>query len=395
MDSRKLMLRGLVGGAILGAVCRLLLNLFLQIHWGWEEIAIGAATGAALGIASGSARARRERRYAEGLGELAREAGFTHTPEPGEVPLLRQFPLLGLGTLLSARHHLARHDERLPVEMLDLDLGEDDVQLSVMTLILFRGGAAGLPDFWLHPRRPDPGLPGGPGITLDVPADDPNAGTVGRFRKDYRLDPDITTLLRSSEEITPKAGVKVICSGWLAPLPLGNEEIALDPACLERICGVFSLDALRFFADNPGWHVQAHGGHLALWRGEGVVPADDRPALLVDALRVQEILNAGPAAGRVVFPGTYRIVPRRPSAAVEVVKGVVLGLFLGWLLWLFLTCAVMAAWAPGRAGAWLAVVSLIAVPLLAGVVGGRLSYRRCQASRAKQNPRQVSRAPVP
>src|SRR4051794_5518639 len=112
MSSRNLVLRGLLGGALLGAVFRLLLNLFLQMHWGWEEIAVGAASGALLGLYGGMARARRERLYSESLEELAREAGFTHTPQPGpeKLALLKTFPLLGLGTLLSARHHLARHD---------------------------------------------------------------------------------------------------------------------------------------------------------------------------------------------------------------------------------------------------------------------------------------------
>jgi hypothetical protein len=370
MSSRNLVLRGLVGGALVGAVFRLLLNLFLQMHWGWVEIAVGAASGALLGLYGGMARARRERLYSESLAEFAREAGFTHTPQPGpeQLALLKTFPLLGLGTLLSARHHLARHDERLAVEMFDLDLGEDDVQLAVMTLVLFPGGAEGLPDFWLHPRRPDPGLPGGPGITFEAPADHPDAAAVARFRKAYRLDPDVRVLLRVAD------------------------GAALDPPSLERICRVFSLDALRFFADNPGWHIQTHGGHLALWRGEGVVAAADRPDLLVDALLVQEKLTgaAGPA-----LAASYRLKPRRPSTAAEVAKGAVLGLFLGWLLWLFLTCGVMAAWAPGRAGAGLAVGTLVALPLLAATAGGWLSYRRCRAARARAGNTQMSRAPAP
>jgi hypothetical protein len=373
MTSRKLVLRGLIGGALLGAFFRLLLNLFLQMHWGWEEIVLGATTGALLGLFSGMARARRERLYSESLAELAREAGFTHTPQPGpeKLALLKTFPLLGLGTFLSARHHLARHDERLAVEMFDLDLGDDDVQLSVMTLVLFPGGAEGLPDFWLHPRRPDPGLPGGPGITFEAPADHPDAAAIDRFGKEYRLDPDVRVLLRV------------------------EKGAALDPPSLERICRVFSLDALRFFADNPGWHVQAHAGHLALWRGDGVVAAADRPDLLVDALHVQEKLTGEAAAGPAALAANYHLAPRRPGTAVGVVKGVVLGLFLGWLLWLFVTCAVMAALAPGRAGAWLALSTLVVLPLSAGATGGWLGYRRCRAARAKDRNTPVSRVSAP
>src|SRR5205807_189056 len=103
----------------------------------------------------------------------------------------------------------------------------------------------------------------------------------------------------------------------------------------------------------------------------------------------------GAASGPAVLPASYRIKPRRPSTAAEVVKGVVLGLFVGWLLWLFVTCAVMAAWAPGRAGAWLAVSTLIALPPLAGAAGGWLSYRRCRAARDKDKDTQISRAPAP
>jgi hypothetical protein len=373
MSSRKLVLRGLIGGALLGAFCRLLLNIFLQFHWGWEEIFLGAATGALLGLFSGMARARRERLYSESLAELAREAGFIHTPQPGPEKLaqLKSFPLLGLGTFLSARHHLARHDERLAVEMFDLDLGDDDVHLSVMTLVLFPRAAEGLPDFWLHPRRPDPGLPGGPGITFEAPTEHPDAAAVARFGQEYRLDPDVRILFRVEKGAT------------------------LEPTSLERICRVFSLDALRFFADNPGWHAQAHAGHLALWRGDGVVAAADRPDLLVDALHVLEKLTGEPTPGQ-ALAANYHLAPRRPSTAVEVVKGVVLGLFLGWLLWLFLTCAVMAALAPGRAGAWLALATLVILPLGAATAGGWLSYRRCQAARAR-DPRntQASRVSAP
>jgi hypothetical protein len=370
MSSQKLVLRGLIGGALLGAFFRLLLNLFLQMHWGWEEIVLGASTGALLGLLSGMARARRERLYSESLAELARVAGFTHTPQPGpeKLALLKTFPLLGLGTFLSARHHLARHDERLAVEMLDLDLGDDDYQLSVLTLVLFPGGATELPDFWLHPRQPDPGLPGGRGITFAPPADHPDAAAVARFDKEYRLDPDVRILLRA------------------------EKGAALDLFALEPICQVFSLDALRFFADNPGWHVQVHAGHLALWHGEGVVAAADRPALLVDALRVQEHLTGTASAGPAALPASYHLAPRRPSTVVEVAKGVVLGLFLGWLLALFLTCAALA---PGWVAAGLVVAMLVVLPALAGAAGGWLSYRRCRAARARDPNTPLSRESAP
>src|SRR5205085_2157779 len=144
------------------------------------------------------------------------------------------------------------------------------------------------------PRRPDPGLPGGPGITFAAPADHPDAAAVARFGKEYRLDPDVRVLLRV------------------------EKGAALDPSSLARICRVFSLDALRFFADNPGWHVQAHAGHLALWRGDGVVAAADRPALLVDALHVQETLTGEASAGAAVLPANYQLTARRPGTAAEV-----------------------------------------------------------------------------
>jgi hypothetical protein len=369
MSSRKLVLQGLIGGALLGAVCRFFLNIFLQMHWGWEEIAIGAASGALLGLFGGMARARRERLYFESLAELAREAGFTHTPEPGpdRLAALQTFPLLGLGTLLSARHHLARHDDRLPVEMVDLDLGDDLHQLSLLTVVFFPGGAEGLPDFWLHPPRPDAGLPGGPGITFEPPADHPDAAAVARFAAAYRLDPDVRALLRA------------------------EQGVVLDKAGLDRICRVFSLDVVRFFADNPGWHAQTHDGHLALWHGDGVVAAADRPGLLVDALRIQELLTGGPAPAAAELPASYRLTPRLPGTAAEVAKGVVAGLFTGWLLWLILACGVLNV----RAGAWLIVATLIALPLGAGLAGGWLGYRSCRAARARHRGTYVSRVPAP
>jgi hypothetical protein len=373
MSSRKLVLRGLIGGALLGAVFRLLLNLFLQMHWGWEEIAIGAATGALLGLFGGMVRARREQLYSDSLSELAREAGFAHTPQPGpeKLALLRTFPLLGLGTLLSARHHLARHDERLAVEMVDLDLGDDDVQLAVMTLMFFPTPISGLPGFWLHPRHPDQGLPGGQGITFEPDADHPDAAAVARFAAAYRLDPDLHALVRA------------------------DKGLVLGTSGLERICRIFSLDVLRYFADNPGWHVQTHDGRLALWHGERVVAAADRPALLLDALHVHELLSGGRAGVAMTLPASYRLTPRRPRTAVEVVKGVVLGLFVGWLVWLGLTCAVLAAFAPGRGGAWITLGTLIALPLLGGVLGGRWGYSRCRSARAGETSAHISRVPAP
>jgi hypothetical protein len=356
MGTRKVVLRGLVGGAILGGVFRLLLNLFLQMHWGWEEIVIGAASGAILGILSGMARARREQRHAGEMVEFAQHAGFTHIhyPSRNDLAVLRAFPVFQ--EYDQARHRLVRADDGL--EMIDLDLVNEGVQL---TVVLFPRGAEGLPNFLLKPELLRRGI-GRLGVTFETAHDAPDATVVRTFGKGYHLEPDTRALGTARKQTT------------------------MDSASVDALRRVFTLDVLRFFADNPGWSVEVCQGHLAMWRGLDFIPIDKRLDLLVDSLRAHDILTRPSAGVATMVPGRYRQLPYWfTTPTEEIAKGIVLGLSLGVLLWLILTCAVMALLAPGPWGAWFVLLTLIVCPLLLGIVGGRWSYRRCRAVLGEPN----------
>jgi hypothetical protein len=346
-----------LGGALIGYFVAFWVVNFVGLHnWGIFPFVAGAVGGGALAAVLGLRQARREQQYHEELTGLAAVTGFRHTPHVDRKEL---GPLLGLPILKCCsmvQHRLTRLDDSLPLEMLDvchLEGHGKQRQTVWRTLVLFPGGAAGLPDFFLRSldttRRPLFGLLRPGGVLFDPPVREEDGAAVAEFTKRYLL----------------------------APLDYPNAD-AEEPALTERLRKVFSLEVLRHFADDPGWEVQTRDGHLALWHGKKPCPAADRPALLVDALRIQELLTHDPAGGRTVVPGGSRRDMFRVAATVGAVAGgAIVGFFLGGLLGLLLLFAlpVPVGNAPPT---WLVALSwflFVGCPVVFTVFGGCVGYR--------------------
>jgi hypothetical protein len=345
------------GGAIVGCFFAFWAVHFFGIpNWGPIHLAAGAVAGGVLGAVTGARQARQEQQYQEDLTGLAEVTEFRHTPRFDRKEL---GPLLRLPVFKSCsavRHRLVRLDETLPLEMIDVSHLEGSGkhrQTVWRTVVVFPGGAAGLPDFWLRPLDTSPRplfglLPPG-GVLFDPPPREEDAAVVAYFAKHYVLVP--------------------------IDLPFAEAE---ERALAERIRRVFSLEVLRHFAANLGWELQARGGHLALWRGKRPCPVADRPALLVNALRIQEVLTHDPAGGRTAVAGGYRRDMFRVAAAAGAVAGGTLaGFLLGGIVGAVLMEALMIDMGNARPD-WKEALSwllFLGCPLLFAGLGGYVGYR--------------------
>jgi hypothetical protein len=356
-----------VGSAAAGAVIASLFFLSL-LGWPWDSpLAAGAAAaGAVVGAAVGSFRYYRERKFAGELAALCEHIGFAFEPYPERKDLgpLLELPLLA--NCSDAYNRMSSRGEGLPVAMLDVVSREGGTASSAgpggsegrtvrRTVVAFPAREKALPDVSLSPS--DWGqalfgtLTGMRGITFRAEGD--GAAVVEQFHKHYVLWP----------------------TRWGPGRPEG------DPADEEAVRRAFTPEALKFFAENPGWHGQAQGGRLLLWRGARPVPAGERPALVARALEVYQALTRGEdvaAAPRAAGPQVTVTAAQFDTKAMQVRfralgTGVVLGAFLGGLA--------------GMAGAMLLAtnepdppVGLMAAVLfggflLGGAAGGWLGYR--------------------
>jgi hypothetical protein len=346
-----------LGGALIGYFVALWAVHFIGLHnWGILPFVAGAVGGGAVAAVVGLRQARREEQYHEELTGLAAVTGFRHTSHVDRKEL---GPLLRLPILKSCsmvRHRLLRLDDTLPLEMLDvchLEGHGKQRQTVWRTLVLLPGGAVGLPDFFLRSldttRRPLFGLLRPGGVLFDPPARAEDGAVAAEFARHYLLAP--------------------------RDYPIAEAE---ERALAERIRQVFSLEVLRHFVDDLGWEVQTRDGHLAMWYGKKPCPAADRPALLVDALRIQELLIHDPAGGRTVVPGGSRRDMFRVAATVgAVVGGAIVGFFVGGLVGLLLLFALPVPVGNAAPG-WLVALSwllFVGCPVVFSVFGGYVGYR--------------------
>jgi hypothetical protein len=347
-----------LGGALLGCFFTFWALMRFNIPGGGPlHFGVGAAIGGVAGVFFFAWRLRQEQEYHEEMTGLAEATQFRYTPrlDRKELGPLLQLPILKSSS--AVRHRMVRTDDILSLEMIDVchieGQGSHGGQNVWRTVILLPGGASGLPEFTLRPldktARPLFGLVRPGGITFDPPPTEEDAAAVAAFAKHYLL----------------------------SVLSLPPDEAA-ERSLAEKIRQVFSLEVLRYFANCPGWEVQVKNGNLALWQGKTVCPVEDRPALLVDALQIHEVLTHDHAVGCTVLPGSYRRDMYQVSGIVGAVTGgVVLGGFLGGIVGLILMVALLTGQVNlGPDGKFvLAWVLFLGCPLFFAVAGGFVGYR--------------------
>jgi hypothetical protein len=103
----------------------------------------------------------------------------------------------------------------------------------------------------------------------------------------------------------------------------------------------FPLEVIAFFAQHPGWSVQANGGLLALWRGDKWHPAHDRTDLLDQSLEVCQVLTQGRTLGAegVVLPPAPQT--SSPLQGMSRWVSTILGAFIGFSIGGFGVIAVL------------------------------------------------------
>ena len=283
-------------------------GLLQRQGWPWNSVLLCMAGGAVVGAAGGcwslyrgNQRARRVREMSWSLGPA-----FTYTPEvtKDNVPAMPLFKRWYAG-----RHRVAGKRDGVAVEMFDFtpitDESADDAAKTVVVL-----AAAGLPPFDLRLRTAGIrflGMLGVEGISFDpTGVEDPgDAATVERFNESFYLTPVNAT-----------------------PNPFPPPEQAAAASAEERaIRGVFSVAVMEVLTQNPGWSVQSHGGHLAVWPRGGLRPPDSWPELMAVALAIREALQNSRTAA-----ADEPAIPSRPPRPARVSAGRMQSVILGGLV---------------------------------------------------------------
>jgi hypothetical protein len=312
-------------------------GLLESLGWPLSSVYLCAGAGAALGAGGEALRARRERRHARQLAEFADSIGFSFAPEVSADDLGEWRSLPVFQKWSGACNRLSGKVAGVAVAMLDythVARGDDGDSTSHQTLVLLPAGDRELPVFELQPRTLAVKILSAMGVAEVVfaPQDVPGeaAKAVEDFRKRYHLS-----------------------SGLEAELARSSHR-QLDAEPVAAIRELFTLEVLTFFADHPGWHVQAAGRCMVLWRPNKIVAAADRPTFLAEALAARAVLVESASATAGQLPVVARTAHDPVEAAARLAGaglGAAIGFFgvgsLGGMLamWIF-----FHGRAPGAAG---------------------------------------------
>ena len=135
-----------------------------------------------------------------------------------------------------------------------------------------------------------------------------------------------------------RRGYSFYWGSWEAASPASAAEKAESKLALERF---FSLELVRFFADNPGWEIESDGTHIAIWRHNKDVENADRRTFVDETLTVWRGISQHGSAG-------HRLAPLTKSAIVQVtmalgITGAGVGAVIGHTVSLFDLMARMPA----------------------------------------------------
>jgi hypothetical protein len=315
MSALKSMLMNAAGGAAAAAGLWWMVNRAVQINnQGWLErlewpinsqITITLA-GALFGLVRGYFKHRKDEQLKVELAEVSESADMELEEKPAEV---EHPPMPLFENMYSITNRMTGEQSGLPVQVFDLTTtvkSDDGDSWYTRTIVLLP--AEGLPHFTLIERTVGYRLLsflGSDGVTFDPAAAPPeDRDAVERFARFF-----------------------VLCPGELKDLSGGEPEKfdELDAAARQ----VFTLNVIKAFADQPGWSVESHSGHLAFWRGKDARSAAQRVAMVPLALKLREVLfQSDPKAVLPRKPGTDR---ERQAARIQGgLLGGVIGMFVSF-----------------------------------------------------------------
>lgn len=192
----------------------------------------------------------RARQRTEALERLASEMGFAFEPEADldQLRALGDLPLYGHGRARHARNALTGRVDHDEIKVFDYQYttgGGRDQQTWRQTVVLFPGSAHALPDFVLAPEN----------VLHRI------GQLFGYQDIDFDSSPAFSRLY----------------------LLRGPDETAIRSA--------FDVSALAFFAERPGWSVEARSGSVCVYRAHRLCAADQLRALVDDARAVLRALR--------------------------------------------------------------------------------------------------------
>jgi hypothetical protein len=328
-----------IGGAMLGAILWFVLNILIEDfggewldHGDWplaNPYLLFAVFGACIAVVMEVRRTRRERRRAGRLAAFAEDLSLDYSWEIAEsdysawsdLPIIQK-------KWFSARNRLYGTVDDVPVEMLDFeyvvegsgDAGIDGAHGPVggsqdkyrdQTIVLLPAGERELPSFLLLARSFHTwlaGMVGQEGFRFSIKGIfRHDAADVKRFEKAY-------VLVANADMDSGKTG---------SELP---------------ICQLFSLRAIRFLADHPGWTVECVGRQMAFYKSRKIIPVASRRHFLEEALVLRATLVDPQDEASAVMPvadtssTSESVSDRMMSTIVGAFCGFFLGAMFGFIL---------------------------------------------------------------
>lgn len=362
MSAIKAMIGSAIGNAVGFAVVWLVVNNLHKINgvgllerqgWPFDSVITVSVVGAIIGAMLGLARHKKGQVHHAAVAALSDEIAFQFDDEARQaalpsIPLFKD--LGGIENRMSGTHH------GVPIEVFDLttivksDEGNSERKRTVVLL-----PAEGLPPFQLNAKSWGYRFLdwiGVKGITFDAAqaATPEDRETIEAFQQSYHL---------VAQDVSSMAA----------------GEIEVSEAFVAAVRSRFSLAVLAAFADRPGWSVESADGYLAMWQGNGVMPADARLGLLASAVILRDAL---------MTPADPARLPPAPSENVQAqqtarFQGALLGGVLGCFGGFFAGGAIMSyfffQWQPGGRPPFLEFIAIPVCAVLGALTGIRIGSR--------------------
>jgi hypothetical protein len=305
-------------------------GLLRRQDWPINQLWLWIAAGFTVGLIAGWLRAVRKADHARKAREVAEEQGHDFAEEFKLLDVANAMPVFAGWS--DGGLAMSGTVDDVPVILFDcttVSKGSESNSSTERTVALLP--APGLPAFDLRPRtlgRRLLGMAGFEGITFDPDAAGPaGADAVRRFARHFHL---------SSTDSLARLGT----------LTVGGPPV--DDAPIRRLFTPAVMDAI---GQHPGYSAQSHSGHLAVWRGRGLLRPRLRLELWDAAVELRAALTR--AGDGPVVPAVAGMTNDRQTRKVRnSLLGLAIGLFAGFILAAMVLSILFFREAPGEGAAF-------------------------------------------